>query len=276
MPLTPGREPRQTDAPIILEVSADDESFPPEVDRLIIETRKQADGFVFVSGGASLMSDPDKERLLKLFEALTLLARGGVRFAVGDGGTRAGIMEGAGLARKASGNAFPLIGVAPAPDITTTGEPDKVPVDPHHSHVLAVRNDAWARSRRAAGDWTESDGHWGSETATMYRLFARLADGRPSVTVVANGGPIALDEVRANVEIPRRMILIEGSGRAADALVSMIKAEPSSDEEQQRLRARAETQGLPGRTGLYQIFDVNAGPHALATLLARVLLSGQA
>src|SRR5688572_14921838 len=114
MPLTPGREP----PPTILEVSADDESFPPEVDRLVIETRKQADVFVFVAGGASLMSDTDKERLLRLFEALTILARDGVRFAVGDGGTRAGIMEGAGLARKASGNAFPLIGVAPAPDIT--------------------------------------------------------------------------------------------------------------------------------------------------------------
>jgi hypothetical protein len=56
----------------------------------------------------------------------------------------------------------------------------------------------------------------------------------------------------------------------------MIKAEPSSDEEQKGLRALAEKQGLPGRTGLYQVFDLNAGPHALATLLARVLLSGHA
>ena len=179
-------------------------------------------------------------------------------------------MEATGLARRASDNAFLLIGVSPAPDITTTDEPDKVPVDPHHSHILAVTNDAWAKARAATG-WKPSDGYWGSETETMYRLFARLADERPSVTIVANGGPIALDEVRANVDSARPMILIAGSGRAADALVSMIKGEPASDEEHEKVRAQAEALGLPGRSDLYHLFDVTAGPDAFATLLERLL-----
>ena len=47
---------------------------------------------------------------------------------------------------------------------------------------------------------------WGSETDTMYWLFARLTSDRPSVTIVANGGGITLKEVAANVQAGRRMI----------------------------------------------------------------------
>ena len=53
--------------------------------------------------------------------------------------------------------------------------------------------------------------------------LGKLADGRPAVTIVANGGGITLTEVDANIRAGRRMIVIEGSGRAADALVSLLK-----------------------------------------------------
>ncbi len=65
----------------------------------------------------------------------------------------------------------------------------------------------------------------------MYWLFAELAEGRPSVTIVANGGGITLAEVESNVRAGRRMILIEGSGRAADALVSLLQKTQVSDAE---------------------------------------------
>ena len=83
------------------------------------------------------MSEDHQRQLLAMFDALTLVAKTGRRIAVGDGGTQAGIMEAAGLARRASGNAFPLIGVAPAREIQPRG---KTPVDPNHSHVVAVDN----------------------------------------------------------------------------------------------------------------------------------------
>ena len=57
----------------------------------------------------------------------------------------------------------------------------------------------------------------------MYWLFGALAEGRPSVAIVANGGGITLNEVESNVRAGRRIILIEGSGRAADALVSLVR-----------------------------------------------------
>jgi hypothetical protein len=63
-----------------------------------------------------------------------------------------GIMEAAGLARHASGNAFLLIGVAPALEVPPLG---KTPVDPHYFHVVAVDNPP------------SSPRSWGSETDAL-------------------------------------------------------------------------------------------------------------
>ena len=56
-------------------------------------------------------------------------------------------MEAAGRARRASSYAFPLIGVAPAREIPPRG---KTPVDPNHSHVIAVDNPS-APAKRQLG-----------------------------------------------------------------------------------------------------------------------------
>ncbi len=143
------------------------------------------------------------------------------RIAVGDGGTRAGILAAAGRARLASGRAFPLIGVAPARELAPAGS---TPVDPNHSHVIAVDDPALPTGEPA----------WGSETATMYWLFNRFAEGRNSVAIVANGGGITLDEIAANVEFGRPMILIAGSGGAADALVALVRGTTPADSEVRR------------------------------------------
>jgi SLOG in TRPM, prokaryote len=243
----------QTNAPIIrprvLEVSSVGPEKNAQLLSLIAEIRGQADALVFLSGGASRMREDHQRRLMAIFEALTLVAKGGRRIAVGDGGTQAGIMEAAGHARRASGNAFPLIGVAPAREIPPRG---KTPIDPNHSHVVAVDNPS-----------APAQDSWGSETDTMYWLFAKLAEGRPSVTIVANGGGITLTEVESNVRAGRRIILIEGSGRAADALVSLLQKTQVSDAEVVGLRARAEKAALTRRPELFQIVALRAGPTRL-------------
>jgi hypothetical protein len=176
-------------------------------------------------------------------------ARGAPKIAVADGGTQAGIMEAAGSARRHSGLAFPLIGVAPAGEIPPRG---KTPVDRNHSHIVAVDNPS-----------APAQDAWGSETETMYWLFAQLAEGRPSITVVANGGGITLREVDANVRAGRRMILIEGSGRAADALVSLLRKTTPADAEVATLRASAEKSGLMRRPELFEVLPLAAGPAGL-------------
>jgi hypothetical protein len=220
-----------------------------QLSALVAEVRQQADAFVFLSGGASNMKDDDQRRLMDMFGALALLAESGRRIAVGDGGTRAGIMEAAGVARQASGRPFPLIGVAPAAEIPPRGS---TPVDQNHSAIVAVDNPS-ARGEDA----------WGSETGTMYWLFAKLAEGRPSVTVVANGGGGTLTEVDANVQAGRRMILIEGSGRAADALVSLLKRTAPSDAEAFELKERANEVRLTRREELFRIVPLEAGATGL-------------
>ena len=237
------------DRPRVVSVSSVTPEKNTELSSLIAEIRSQTDAFVILSGGASRMREDHQRQLLAMFEALGLIAKTGRRIGVGDGGTQAGIMEAAGLARRASGNAFPLIGVAPAREIPPLG---KTPADPNHSHVVAVDN-----PKAPAKD------SWGSETETMYWLFAALATGRPSVAVVANGGGITLTEVEFNVRAGRPIILIEGSGRAADALVSLLRKTPVSDPDIVGLRERAEKAGLIRRPELFTIVPLQGGAPAL-------------
>jgi hypothetical protein len=245
------------DRPRVIEVSSVDPGKNAQLSSLISEIRGQTDAFVFLSGGASKMSDQDQRQLLGMFEALSLVAKSGRRIAVADGGTRAGIMEAAGRVRRASGNAFPLIGVAPAREIPPRGT---TPIDSNHSHVVAVDNPS-----------APAQDSWGSETATMYWLFGKLAQRRPSVTIVANGGGITLNEVDANVRAGRRMILIEGSGRAADALISLLRKTRAADVEVASLRQRAATARLTRRPELFRIVARQGGARALRDAITQAL-----
>jgi hypothetical protein len=227
---------------------------------LVAEIRKQADAFVFLSGGASKMQADHASQLLKMFYALADVAKRR-RIAVGDGGTKAGIMEVSGLAREASGYAFPLIGITPAGEIPPRGQ---TPIDPHHSDIVAV-DDPSAKPGEG----------FGTETELMYWLFARLAEGRPSVTVVANGGGIVLNEVDANVRAGRRMIVIEDSGRAADAIVSLLKKTTPSDAEVKTLRERAEKAGLTARPELFRLVPLQAGAAGLGDAIIAALDAGK-
>ena len=248
--------------PRILTVTADRIDDDAAVRTLISETRASADAFVFISGGASKMSDDRKRTLLDLLHALTILANEGLRFGVGDGGTKAGVMEAAGLARARSAHTFPLIGVSPAREIPPHGD---TPVDPNHSVIVAVDNPSWSGTA----------GYFGSETAAMYRLFGRLAEGKRSVALVANGGEIVLTEVDENLRAGRPIILVSGSGRAADALVSALRHERTAswvaDDDIESLRHKAEAMKLLRQPELFNEFDVARGPEAFARTLRHFL-----
>ncbi len=235
--------------PAMLTVSSQSPQNDKALSALIADVRSRADAFVFLSGGASRMSAEHQAQLLAMFDALSAVAKGGRRIAVGDGGTQAGIMQAAGNARRASGNAFDLVGVAPAGEVPPRG---KTPIDPHHSHVVAV-DDPAAPKKDA----------WGSETRTMYWLFGELAKDRPSVTVVANGGGITLSEVEANVRAGRRMILISESGRAADALVSLLAGTKPATDELLKLQQQAKRAGLTARPELFTQVPLSAGAAGL-------------
>lgn len=240
-----------------LEVSSVAPGSNAKLAALVDDIRRQADRFVFLAGGAGTMDIERHQPALAMFDALAQLPLAGYRLAVGDGGTRAGIMEAAGKARRASGNKFVLLGVAPAVDVPPRGS---TPIDPNHSHIVTV-----ADPSAPAVD------AWGTETATMYWLFGRLAAGRPSVAVVVNGGTIALKEVLANVEAGRVVIAVEGSGRAADAIVCLLKGNAATDRELSNLCRHGQSLGLPGRSELFRVLPVSAGARGLHDAIVEVI-----
>ena len=257
-PTVRGAQPgRGVSTPVLLQISSIAPEKNQRLSALVSDIRSQADVFVFLSGGASRMQELHQRQLVAMFQGLRLLVNGGQRIAVGDGGTQAGIMEAAGQARRDSGYAFLLIGVAPANEIPPIG---KTPIAPNHSHIVAVANPA-----------APAQDSWGSETDSMYWLFATLAEGRPSVTIVANGGGITLAEVEANVRAGRRMILIKGSGRGADALVSLLEGTRPSEPEVLSLRERAEKAALTRRPELFAMVALQAGPEGLRDAIVSAL-----
>jgi len=239
--------------------------------------RRRSQAFVFLSGGASKMDEATKAKLLGLFDAFEVLARRGLRFAVGDGGTDAGIMAAAGKAKAASGGAFLLVGVSPGPEVLPEGAAGKTPLEPHHDHVVAVFDAEWAEQNSGPGG-EPPEYYWGSETRSMYDLFGALTRGGvPSLAIVANGGGITLDEVAENIADGRRMIVIQGSGRSADAIASLVLGTPPPDDEEVLRRLeKARAIGVPEHKELFSVFDLEAGPEALADAISLLLEGGQA
>ena len=203
------------------------------------------------------MGEAEQRQLIAMFDALAQVAKSGRPIAVGDGGT--------GRHHASGGRRAPRQRqCVPAPR-RRAGQRDSAArqdsIDPHHSHIVAVDNPAVAAAQDA----------WGSETGTMYWLLDRLAAGRPSVTVVANGGGITLSEVDANVRAGRPMILIEGSGRAADALVSLIRKTAAPAGEITELRARVEAAKLTRRPELFTVVPLQTGAPGLRQALIQAL-----
>jgi len=240
----------------IVEVSSIAPESNAQLAALIAEVRRDADAFVFIVGGAAAMDAERQQTAVKMLDALTRIALEGYRFAVGDGGTQAGIMEAAGKARRASGDRFALVGVAPTADVPPRG---RTPLDPNHSHIVTVTDPSAPHADA-----------WGTETETMYWIFSQIATGRPSIAVLMNGGRIALTEVAANVKASRPIVVIKGSGRAADAIASLLEEPTSPDREIADLRAHAESLGLPGRRELFRVLPVSAGAEGLRDAIVQV------
>jgi hypothetical protein len=79
------------------------------------------------------------------------------------------------------------------------------PLEPAHTHFVLVPGSAW-----------------GDEAPWIARVAGAIADGRPSVTVLVNGGEIAWTDVAESTRAKRRVLAVAGTGRTADALASAV------------------------------------------------------
>jgi hypothetical protein len=163
-------------------------------------------------GGAASMPDETAGRLVPLFREVAKVAEG-LGAAVVDGGTDAGVMRLIGRARTAGTATFPLIGVVASgtvdvPGTSTTG---KAVVEVGHSHVIVVPGSSW-----------------GDESPWLFRVADQVAAGRPVLTLVVEGGPIALTEAGLAAQHGGRILVVAGSGRTADAIARAARGGEAS------------------------------------------------
>lgn len=147
-------------------------------------------------GGAAGMADAHFDLVAGVLADLVPVLDGFGAVVV-DGGTDAGVMRAMGSARAAAGGDFRLVGVA------AEGALGKTPLEPHHTDVVLVPGDRW-------GDEVP----WLADTATA------VAAGLPSVTLLANGGLISLDDAESSLARGRPLLVLRGSGRTADAIAA--------------------------------------------------------
>ncbi len=156
---------------------------------------------VVLVGGAGGLEPRESSVCARLFaEALVpVLDKSGACLV--DGGTASGIMALAGQARHGAGASGPHVGVVAVGTVNWPGRParpDAANLDSHHTHVVVVPGDEW-------GD----EAPWISEIASL------LAGTAPSVTVLANGGPVAFDDVRHSLAAGRPVLVLADTGRTA-------------------------------------------------------------
>ena len=129
------------------------------------------------------------------------------------GATDAGIFYFLGLGLAQWGRTAPCIGVTVSNLVTWDGRwhlpwgkysrKNKVPLEPHHSHFILVKED-----------------NWGGETKLMYDFIKAYSEGVLSVAIFIGGGNITKKEMQANVRQGRKMILFQGSGRTTDTVIT--------------------------------------------------------
>jgi hypothetical protein len=112
-------------------------------------------------------------------------------------------MQLTGLARAEHGDRFPLVGVVGSDLVRLGVDPNGAPVllEPHHSGILTVPG-----------------ARWGDETRWLFDLAQFIASERPIRTVLVNGGAITRVELAESLRREIPVIVIRGTGRAADDL----------------------------------------------------------
>lgn len=104
--------------------------------------------------------------------------------------------------------------------------------------------------------------NWGDESAWIAEVATQLALGKPSVTVLINGGEVTWEDARQSVRAGRLLITVAGSGRTADLIAAGLRGD-SSDERAKELIA----------SGLVQLVDFTAGVSAASGLIESIFMN---
>ncbi|NUU18493.1 hypothetical protein HP550_14650 [Cellulomonas humilata] len=183
--------------PPVAEVTAPDQ-LPDALAALGIPARRPV---LVCVGGADGMSAADLAKVERFVADNLVAVLERHRAVVVDGGTDSGLMSVLGRARHAADAGFTLLGVAAAQ--TVGPGRDGVGLERHHSAVVLVPGATW-----------------GDESPWLAAVADLVAGALPSATLVVNGGTVTYRDVEESLGAGRRVLVVAGSGRAADAIAS--------------------------------------------------------
>jgi hypothetical protein len=167
-----------------------------------------------VVGGASGLDEQSKDRLRTLFTQVLVPVASAWNAVAVDGGTDSGVMQLLGQALGTERASFPLVGVAVEKKVIVPGDAPgsggRRGLERHHTHFVLVPGSSW-----------------GDESPWLARVATEIAAGAPSATVLINGGDIALRDVANSVAAGRPVLVIKGTGRAADRIAAALDGDRS-------------------------------------------------
>jgi len=165
-----------------------------------------------VIGGASSMSLESLQQLQTVFDQVLAPLAEELHLTVLDGGTDAGVIRMMGQARSQVGGSFPLIGVVPQGkaklpngDGLTTNDDSRHELEPHHTNFFLIPGQ-----------------DWGSESPWLVDLATHISAGQRALTILINGGKVALTDLNANLSAGRSTLVMAGSGRLADEVATAM------------------------------------------------------
>ena len=175
---------------------------------------------IVIVGGAGGIREEDWEPIRQAMDTIIQIAHE-TGAAIIDGGTDSGVMAISGQIRAEKGYRFPLMGIAAEGTVKWPGRKLGIKekmvlnkyaasLDANHTHfILTPGND------------------WGDESPYIADTATQLAGNGQSVAVLINGGNISRDmDVPNNMKAGRTVLVIEGTGRAADEFATHPPSTP--------------------------------------------------
>lgn len=215
--------------PIVNLISSEEE-IPAQLKRSGVPTGRPV---IVLFGGAAGIDDDYGKRLYPVVRDGVVATADELGAVIVDGGTDSGVMALAGRARSELALQIPLVGVAPAAKVAAEGvsaATGRTPVDRHHSHHFLVPG-------------TE----WGDESPTLFAIARVIADGKPVVVVLIDGGPVALAESLEAVREGWSLVAVDASGRMADLIAAYKRGwtAPGMDADRSRIHLTNVHRGAP-------------------------------
>lgn len=175
---------------------------PRAFERLGVRTPRPV---IVLIGGAKGLETQREMMIRNALHAVALAAERADAVLL-DGGTQSGLIALMGRTYAEGKFNFPLIGVAVEHMVRWPGRDNpaaRANLEPQHTHFMLTPGKAW-----------------GDESPWLAASASELAQTRPALTLLLNGGEISRKDVNLSLQAQRPVLVVAGTGRLADELAA--------------------------------------------------------